>query len=362
MICAQCHLSGVVWVPLRGREPLDYRPSSRLEDFRAYYVHESAPTELSAAGHIEQMHQSACYKGSQTLTCTTCHDPHREPEKAKRSDFFRSKCLTCHEEQACGLAVDDHRRRERQDDCAACHMPRSKFSIPHAAVTHHRIGIHAMRKTGEPTAGGGTTKGLASTILRPFYSLNHLPEIDRDRNLGLAYYMAMFVGKPPVDPVYRTRAMELLTSVRQRGLRDGEVEAALADLLLPTDVHQAAEMARSALQFEDLSGEARANALNTSARAYLQTGQFELAEQQLERLVRIERNATFWLQLAESRMKLDKSSAAIAAVAEAVKIDPWNPETRALLATLHAEAGQKDQAAEQRRWEKQLRELLGKRP
>ena len=75
-----------------------------------------------------------------------------------------------------------------------------------------------------------------------------LSDIDRQRNLGLAYYMAIFVGKPPVDPAYRTRATELLSGVRQGGLRDGEVDAALADLLLPTDAQTAGDLARSALQ------------------------------------------------------------------------------------------------------------------
>ncbi len=173
--------------------------------------------------------------------------------------------------------------------------------------------------------------------------------------------MAMFVAKPPVDPAYRSRAIELLTEVRRRGLRDGEVDAALADLTLPSDPQAAADSANSAIEDQRLSGEAYANSLSTSARAYLQLEQYDLAERQLERLVQVERNTAFWLQLAACRVELGKPEAAIAAAKEAVRIDPWNPEARSRLADLQSQAGHRDEAAQQRRWAEKLRETAPKR-
>ena len=362
-ICAQCHLSGVSWVALRGRDPLEYRPSLRLEDFRAYYVHDSPSTELTAAGHIEQMHQSACYKGSQSLTCTTCHDPHQDERhytagEAGLGAFYRSKCLTCHGEQSCGLPIKDERRRERQDHCATCHMPRSKFSIPHAATTNHCIGVHATPTDGEPT--GAAKKPSVAPPLRPFYELDHLSPIDRDRNLGLAYYYGQFLSKHPA-PDYGERALVLLRGVRERGLHDPEVDGALADLLLSSDPSAAAESARSALDSEKLSAEGYVGALAALSQAHLRAEEYDLAEKSLERLVRVERRASFWLQLGICRGKLGKTEAAIAAVSEAVKIDPAHVDARSLLAALYEQAGQSDRAEAQRRFEMRLREWIKSR-
>lgn len=70
---------------------------------------------------------SRCFQKSGTLTCTTCHDPHENAATLAR--HYSQRCLSCH-----GAA---HRRNE---DCAACHMPRSS-PLPYLEFTDHRIRV-----------------------------------------------------------------------------------------------------------------------------------------------------------------------------------------------------------------------------
>src|SRR5262245_34594551 len=70
-LCAQCHSNA-----LKHRGPaFRYRPGERLED---YYLtlQTRHPEEDHVANQTTYLRQSRCFQASETLTCTTCHDPH----------------------------------------------------------------------------------------------------------------------------------------------------------------------------------------------------------------------------------------------------------------------------------------------
>ena len=104
---------------------------------------------MTVTGHVEQLHQSACYQKSGTLTCATCHNPHGFPEPAQRVAHFRAACLSCHAESACKVEPEKRRREAPGDDCAKCHMPANDTEIPHVAFSHHRIGVHTAGRRAE---------------------------------------------------------------------------------------------------------------------------------------------------------------------------------------------------------------------
>ena len=82
-----------------------------------------------------QLVRSACYRNSE-MTCTTCHNPHRSPENSR--EFFKSRCLSCHEMESCSL--DSTARASNGDDCMACHMPQRRTAdIVHVTMTDHYI-------------------------------------------------------------------------------------------------------------------------------------------------------------------------------------------------------------------------------
>src|SRR5258708_10452280 len=74
-VCRQCHLQGDIHVPGRASRPAEYRPGLALEGFRIEFRLRRQDQGMTVVGHVEQLAQSACYRGSETMTCVTCHDP-----------------------------------------------------------------------------------------------------------------------------------------------------------------------------------------------------------------------------------------------------------------------------------------------
>ncbi len=75
--------------------------------------------------------QSACFKSSDKLTCTTCHDPHRPLEV--QDSLGKWQCVQCHDpaQPKHTLCADGH-----QDNCLTCHMPRVQGDDPLPFTDH----------------------------------------------------------------------------------------------------------------------------------------------------------------------------------------------------------------------------------
>lgn len=83
--------------------------------------------------------QSACFQKS-SMTCTTCHDPHR----AHNSEAMRNiaQCTQCHNTESGGSATCG---AERRDGCFDCHMPRVSMEAP-LSFTDHWIRVRTPRE------------------------------------------------------------------------------------------------------------------------------------------------------------------------------------------------------------------------
>ncbi len=156
-VCLQCHLqpSSQILSELvhQDRGEFSFRPGQSLADFRALLDYElpKASTASEAASddrfeinhHAYRMHQSKCYVESESMTCTTCHDPHKKITTKNRIASFRSSCLKCHEVASCDSAVEiEHADAPSSElaDCIACHMPRRRTQdVIHAVMTDHKI-------------------------------------------------------------------------------------------------------------------------------------------------------------------------------------------------------------------------------
>lgn len=141
-VCEQCHLQGEARIVREGASMWAYRPGLPLDQFVSVFV--PPPTGAGsrrAVSHVEQMHQSRCYQaGGGKLGCIGCHDPHVLPSDGERVAWYRGRCLKCHEETSCSLALDERHRRTAADSCIDCHMPRGDSSnIAHTSITDHRI-------------------------------------------------------------------------------------------------------------------------------------------------------------------------------------------------------------------------------
>ncbi|HYT91458.1 MAG TPA: hypothetical protein VEL76_22280, partial [Gemmataceae bacterium] len=154
-VCEQCHLQGEAIIPRRGRAQEEYRPGLPLHEYVSVFVR---PTEAVDAkrivGHVEQMHQSACFqKSGGKFGCISCHDPHKLPTPEEKVAFYQQRCRNCHAVPPqppakgagvpapdCSLPQAARLAKDARDNCLACHMPRQPSSTAsHLAVTDHRV-------------------------------------------------------------------------------------------------------------------------------------------------------------------------------------------------------------------------------
>ncbi|MFM9960122.1 MAG: multiheme c-type cytochrome [Planctomycetaceae bacterium] len=146
-ICAECHLHGKATVVRSGQRVFDFRPGQLLEENRIVFVTppEAAGKSANALSQVEQMEISVCFqKSAGRLGCTSCHDPHQLPSAESRVEYYRAKCLACHETRGCGIPSSERLAREPADSCIACHMPAALHvgNILHVSFSDHRILRH----------------------------------------------------------------------------------------------------------------------------------------------------------------------------------------------------------------------------
>jgi hypothetical protein len=141
-ICMNCHEGTATRVLQPGKQFSDFRPGRPLDETVAIFAPPPKPGSTGASPLLEHytlMRMSKCYRATGgTMHCLTCHDPHVQP-RATSIAYYRTKCLGCHAESACKLPLNIRTARNKQDDCAGCHMPKTPAGIPHSVLTDHRI-------------------------------------------------------------------------------------------------------------------------------------------------------------------------------------------------------------------------------
>ena len=337
-ICHQCHLETDSSALVRGRRREDFRPGLRWTDFVVNYARDTAETGMTVTGHVQQMHLSRCYQQSEKLTCVTCHDPHRPPKLEERVASYRSVCLECHRDEACGLA-SPARVEKNQNDCAACHMPQAATDIAHVAFTHHRIGIHPDQ-TAPPRDD--------APQLAPVLDVSHLGAADRERTLGLAY--ARMIAQHEQDARYQalwSKAEGHLQRSAERHLRDASVETALAVIAgRRGDARSARAGAEAALADPRISPAERAVATNLLAGLELDAGHLDASHRLLQQLTRWRLMPSDWFLLGTCRQRMGDRAGAIAAFEKVLQIDATEPATYRTLAALYQADGKPERAKE----------------
>ena len=208
-VCAQCHLTGAARVATARSKSQSYRPGDLLSLYLAVFVWSNAgSSELTATSHYEKLRQSACKKASgNRLWCGSCHDPHDQPSAASRVEYFRNRCLACHESLAC--KGPQEARRKVENNCVGCHMPnRQTRAVEHVAFTDHSI----------PRRQVSSSAPIANRSLVSFWNTEADP-----RDLALAYAVVA-----PTEPGVRPHALALLQKAETGAPEDVAVLAQLA--------------------------------------------------------------------------------------------------------------------------------------
>jgi hypothetical protein len=338
-VCAACHLSTPAAAAVRGRGVAGSRPGLPLSDFRVHYDFDRGRDQMTVVGHVEQLRQSRCYEKSPGLTCVSCHDPHARSKPADPVAFYRQKCLDCHADKPCSLPLEPRLKQNPADSCAACHMPKGDTDIPHVAFTHHRIGRHAPQPK-------QAIEGVPELV--PLDDNPHLGDIDRRRNLGLAY---MEVYRNPAfaryADAYRERARATLGAVYAAGLCDAEAVFALAEIaILERNMTQAAALARETLALRDLQPDTRAKCLQILATCEREVGNLPAAAALLEEGVKLRRFADDWRLLGANYLDDGKTEKAVPAFRQSLLIRPYRPATHFGLAECYRRLGAGPRAGE----------------
>jgi predicted CXXCH cytochrome family protein len=345
-VCEQCHLQGDIHITGRGTRISAFRPGMPLEQFRVEYRMRRTMKGMTIVGHVEQLEQSPCYRRSETLTCLTCHDPHRSVEPEQKAAQFRAVCLGCHADQNCSAAPAT--RAARGDDCVTCHMPRAETEIPHVAFTHHHIGIHPLKRE---FADPGDNYSLI-----PISRLTALSPADQRRAEALAYgqlcqRLPAAQADSPSGRNFRRSTAGLLASIPAESV-DAAVEIARAEFSFRNgDKTAALESARRTLEFESLGTDEEARARAILGFLAMQQNDFPEAREQYTRLTRLRRDAGDWHQLGLCENNCGRVPAALRALEKACEIDPASIGSYEARAAIHQV--RKETAAE-----RQLREVI----
>ncbi len=186
-VCYQCHLESTSRplpniVHKYGRGYFSFRPGKPLASYALYFDH-AAGTGWDGKFEINhsayRLRESRCFvESGGSLSCTTCHDPHKPAHSDEASQRYDAACLKCHDSRLDSLAaLGEH---DSVAGCAGCHMPKRRTDdVVHAVMTDHLIQATPPPDLTSPKRERST---LAETAYRgdvkPYYPTTYLDPVD----------------------------------------------------------------------------------------------------------------------------------------------------------------------------------------
>ncbi|HEY2932887.1 MAG TPA: multiheme c-type cytochrome [Acidobacteriota bacterium] len=111
--CALCH-SGIG----QPRRPsFSYKPGENLEKYFAPQSQANARPDVHG-NQVALLRLSKCFASSSDLTCSTCHDVHREQRSTTE---LSQRCARCHQPDKCGMFIK--LGKQIAENCIDCHLP-----------------------------------------------------------------------------------------------------------------------------------------------------------------------------------------------------------------------------------------------
>ncbi|KAA5541859.1 hypothetical protein FYK55_16795 [Roseiconus nitratireducens] len=335
-ICQQCHLQAAGKSVRAGKDEWDYRPGLPLTDFRIDYQYRLGDDTMRVVGHVEQLHQSECYKQTETLTCITCHDPHHTPSPEDAAQHYRSICLNCHQEDSCGKPHAE-RMQQANNDCSICHMPAKDTEVPHTAFRHHRIGIHTE----------SADDSVAIAGLTPVLDTSALTNIESARCQALAKFQ---VAQAEPDNAsfadYGIEAAGTLIQIKNADASDPDADTILALLARSQGQPKIAQDLATGVVDEELKPtRARIESLRLLAQLAYNRGDFNESVERYRQLISLQQEPHDYFQLGIGEQNRGNSEKAIEALQTAVDLQPTLVNAHRALSTIFQSLGRDTDAA-----------------
>ena len=150
-MCALCHSGTAIDY---GNSPFEFISGDTLTYKKKEYEKLASQDSLDVHGNqYGLLVASPCFKNSTAMSCTSCHDPHKN--QRNNNEWFNSKCIACHQNSTknsdCSQSME--KQKSAQNNCIKCHMPltpsktMSVFNQEDSLVVPvyirtHLIGIH----------------------------------------------------------------------------------------------------------------------------------------------------------------------------------------------------------------------------
>ncbi len=332
-VCLQCHLE-TTSRPLPNairrynRAPFSYNLGEPLGDFVIHFdsVGREDKFEVNHAGY--RLRQSKCFVASSgSMTCITCHNPHRP---AARENYDQA-CRGCH------AAAHEAGR----SGCAGCHMPKRRTEdAVHVVMTEHRIARRPPArdllapldetKLARAAAYSGPVRVYYPAGLRdPLYEAVAQVRDGANPKAGIAALEKLLDRSRPAEAEFYFELAEALRKSGQSGRAVRYYEEALrhkpalprARAVLGQTLLSAGDGKRALTVLE--AGPANAEVLNTLGVACGQAGRLSDSLRTLARAVELNPDYPLaWLNLGVSREQSGDFAGAEAAYREAIRIQP----------------------------------------
>jgi tetratricopeptide (TPR) repeat protein len=345
-VCLQCHLqpasSGIPALIRRfDRTPFSYRAGEPLAAFQLAFDR-SPKADVGGNDRFEivgssayRLMQSRCFRESATLTCQTCHDPHRALRGEEADRHYSAVCSQCH---AATLArrtpVDAH---FAGSNCIRCHMPKRRTKdVVHVVMTDHRIQARPPLRNSaqELTERHGSDAEEYRGEIVPWYP-STLPPADR-----LYPALAQVLMKNNLGP--GTAALERLLGLAPPGDAEWYLELGNAWLAAGESAKAVAAFER-AVRLKPRS----ARCLQGLARALQTAGQRDRSAAVLQQAIdAAPADGAIWYQAAVLASEMRQSGEALQRMARAIELNPDQPGAYTTMGRLSLEAGRAVEAQE----------------
>jgi predicted CXXCH cytochrome family protein len=165
-VCYQCHVRGEFQFEQQGRNFAEYHIGDNYADQWATFVSETSIGDPETL--VAQFRSSQCFlKSDGRLGCISCHDAHSRPKPEDMDQFYRAKCMNCHNDNGCSLAEEQRLAPPATGSCIQCHMPAMPSQeIPHTALINHGIPRNAPISSKALTNEKPSTKQRLSLFMQ----------------------------------------------------------------------------------------------------------------------------------------------------------------------------------------------------